>query len=165
LGPADIISHRVSNGTALYHWYARFVDFRHPTCIRLVGEWLCFGNYSYCVRPDRSYLWDIFYFRLCHRRLSGGNFQLATNEQSLKVKASIIEIKVECYAGYRGEETPRIIRFESRKIEVKKLLDCWLDPDYRYFKILGDDDGIYIIRHDTKTWVWGLTFYQELRHK
>ena len=81
------------------------------------------------------------------------------------MKAPIIEIKVECYAGYRGEETPRIIWFESRKIEVKKLLDRWLDPDHRYFKILGDDDGIYIIRHDTNTWVWGLTFYQELRHK
>jgi hypothetical protein len=80
------------------------------------------------------------------------------------VKAPIIEIKVECYAGYRGEETPRIIRFESRKIEVKKLLDCWLDPDHRYFKILGDDDGIYIIRHDTNTWVWELTYYQEAQN-
>ena len=77
------------------------------------------------------------------------------------MKAPIIEIKVECYAGYRGEETPRIIWFGSRKIEVKKLLDCWLDPDHRYFKIRGDDDGIYIIRHDTNTWVWELTFYQE----
>jgi hypothetical protein len=35
-----------------------------------------------------------------------------------------------------------------------------LDPDHRYFKIQGDDEGIYIIRHDTTTWVWELTFYQ-----
>jgi hypothetical protein len=41
------------------------------------------------------------------------------------------------------------------------MLDRWLDPNHRYFKILGDDDGIYIIRHDMNTWVWGLTFYQE----
>ena len=77
------------------------------------------------------------------------------------MKAPIIEIKVECYAGYRGEETPRAIGFESGKIEVKKVLDRWLDPDYRYFKVLGDDQGIYIIRNDVNTGVWGLTFYKE----
>ena len=77
------------------------------------------------------------------------------------MKALIIEIKVDCYAGYRGEETPRIIRFESHKIEVKKVLDRWLDPNHRYFKIRGDDEGIYIIRHDTNSGVWELTFYQE----
>jgi hypothetical protein len=79
------------------------------------------------------------------------------------VKTPTIEIKVECYAGYRGEETPRSIRFQSRKIEVKKIIDRWLDPDHRYFKVLGDDGGIYIIRHDMNSWIWGLTFYQEAR--
>ena len=79
------------------------------------------------------------------------------------MKAPIIEIKVGCYAGYRGEETPRVIEFESIKIEVKKVLDRWLDPDHRYFKILGDDEGIYIIRNDMNTGAWGLTFYQEAR--
>ena len=72
-----------------------------------------------------------------------------------------MKIKVTCYAGYRGEETPRIIRFESRTIEVKKVLDRWLNPNYRYFKLLGNDDGIYIVRHDINTGDWGLTFYQE----
>jgi hypothetical protein len=72
-----------------------------------------------------------------------------------------MNIKVTCYAGYRGEETPRIIRFQSRTIEVKKVLDRWLNPDYRYFKLLGNDDGIYIVRHDINTGDWGLTFYQE----
>jgi hypothetical protein len=79
------------------------------------------------------------------------------------VKAPIIEIKVECYAGYRGEETPRSIRFQSRKIEIKKILDRWLDPDHRYFKIRGDDEAIYIIRHDMNSWIWELTFYREAR--
>ena len=81
------------------------------------------------------------------------------------MKAPIIDIKVECYAGYRAEETPRIIRFESRKIEVKKILDRWLNPEHRYFKLLGDDEGIYIIRHDMNTLTWELTFYQEAQNK
>ena len=86
---------------------------------------------------------------------------ISPEEYELKPGEPIMQIKVECYAGYRGEETPRLLWFQSRKIKVKKLLDRWLDPNHRYFKLLGDDDGIYIIRHDMNTGFWGLTFYQE----
>jgi hypothetical protein len=79
----------------------------------------------------------------------------------LKPDVSIMKIKVKCYAGYRGEETPRVILFQSRKVEIRKVLDRWLDPTHRYFKILGDDSGIYIIRHNLNSWIWELIFYQE----
>ena len=71
-----------------------------------------------------------------------------------------IPVEVICYAGYRAEETPRAIGFESRRIRVQKVLDRWLDPDHRYFKVLCDDDGVYIIRHDTHSGECELTFYQ-----
>ena len=71
-----------------------------------------------------------------------------------------MHIRVECHAGYRGEETPRCIRMATYKIEVKRVLDRWLAPDHRYFKVLGDDDATYIIRHDTATWQWELVFYK-----
>ena len=67
---------------------------------------------------------------------------------------------MECYAGYRAEETPRSIGFKSRKIGVKKVLDRWLDPTHRYFKLLGEDNSVYLIRHDTHSGEWELTFYQ-----
>jgi hypothetical protein len=79
----------------------------------------------------------------------------------MKCGAAIMQIQVTCYAGYRGEETPRIISFRSREVAVKKVLDRWLDPAHRYFKILGDDKGIYIIRHNMDSWDWELIFYQE----
>ncbi|MBL7181112.1 MAG: hypothetical protein ISS65_13040 [Desulfobacterales bacterium] len=72
-------------------------------------------------------------------------------------------VRVECYAGYRGEETPRRFWLGSRKIEVKDVLDRWMAPDHRYFKILGDDMAVYILRHDAVSWVWELTFYQQAR--
>ena len=50
-------------------------------------------------------------------------------------------IEVECYAGYRGEETPRYIRMAANKIKVKEVVDRWLAPDHRYFKIIGEDDA------------------------
>ena len=69
-----------------------------------------------------------------------------------------IQVKVECYAGYRGEETPRRFWMGKRKIEVKEVEDRWLAPDHRYFKILGDDNDIYILRHDPNASIWELVF-------
>lgn len=69
------------------------------------------------------------------------------------------EIKVECYAGYRGEETPARFFLGERCIEVKEVVDRWLDPSYRYFKLKGDDNGIYILRHSTKEGVWEMTLF------
>ena len=71
-----------------------------------------------------------------------------------------MHIQVECYAGYRGEETPRYIRMATYKIEVKEVVDRWTAPDHRYFKVIGGDGATYIIRHDTATWQWELVFYQ-----
>jgi hypothetical protein len=71
-----------------------------------------------------------------------------------------MHIQVECYAGYRGEETPRFLQMATHKIEVREIVDRWLSPDYRYFKIIGGDDATYIIRHETATWRWELVFYQ-----
>jgi hypothetical protein len=71
-----------------------------------------------------------------------------------------IPIQVHCYAGYRAEETPRTIVFKSRKIRVKTVLDRWLDPTHRYFKCRGDDGDMYIVRHDTRTGQWELTYFQ-----
>lgn len=69
------------------------------------------------------------------------------------------EIKVKCYSGYRGEETPHAISLHDKEIQVNKILDMWLAPGHRYFKFLGSDEGIYIIRYDEERCVWELTFY------
>jgi hypothetical protein len=72
-----------------------------------------------------------------------------------------MNLKVECYAGYRGEETPRRFIMGTNTVAVKKILDRWLAPDHRYFKILGDDNAVYILRHDIESWDWDLTFYRK----
>ncbi len=72
------------------------------------------------------------------------------------------QLRVSCYAGYRGEEAPRSMFIHDKKITVKNILDMWLAPDHRYFKFLGSDDGEYIIRYDEKKCIWELTFYKEI---
>ena len=66
-------------------------------------------------------------------------------------------VRVECYAGYRGEETPRRFYLEDRCIEIVSLIDCWLAPDHRYFKVEGDDGQRYVLRHDAETLHWELS--------
>ncbi len=70
------------------------------------------------------------------------------------------EIQVECYAGYRGEETPRRFQLSGVWLEVAEVVDRWLSPDHRYFKVRGDDGGAYILRHDTHADRWELTLFE-----
>jgi hypothetical protein len=70
-----------------------------------------------------------------------------------------LKIRTESYAGYRGEETPRRFAFGERTVEVVEIVDRWLGPDHRYFKVRGDDDAVYILRHEAGTGVWELTLY------
>jgi len=76
-----------------------------------------------------------------------------------------MQINVDCYCGYRGEENPINILMGTSKIVVIKILDRWFSPDHRYFKVLGDDNAIYIIRHDQVKWQWELTFFSDLANK
>lgn len=75
--------------------------------------------------------------------------------------AAPMEIQVDCYAGYRGEETPRRIRIGSRTIAVREVVDRWLAPAHRYFKVLGHDGALYLVRHDPYKGCWELVYFKE----
>lgn len=72
-----------------------------------------------------------------------------------------MRIRVECYSGYKGEETPRRFIIGEQVIGVTKVLDQWLAPDHWYFKVEGDDGSIYIVRHDMTSLQWELTLFEE----
>jgi len=72
-----------------------------------------------------------------------------------------MKIRVECYSGYKGEETPRQLIIGEQVIEVINVLDQWLAPDHRYFKVEGADGSIYIVRHDMISLQWELTLFEE----
>ncbi len=67
-----------------------------------------------------------------------------------------MKIQVECYAGYRGEEEPRAFQLGERRFSVVEILDRWLDPAHRYFKVLVEDGRKFILRHDTASENWEL---------
>jgi hypothetical protein len=72
-------------------------------------------------------------------------------------------IDAECYAGHRGEETPRRFTLAGETIEIAEVVDRWLAPDHRYFKVRDSDGNEYILRHDITSGRWELTFFHARR--
>lgn len=71
-----------------------------------------------------------------------------------------MQVEVETYAD-RGVEKLRRIRFDSREVDVVENIDQWHGADYRYFKVRGNDGGLYIVRHNELRADWELTMYEQ----
>ena len=67
-----------------------------------------------------------------------------------------MKIHVECYAGFRGEQEPRAFTLGARRFEVLEILDRWLDPQHRYFKVAVEDQRKFLLRQDTDSGEWVL---------
>ncbi len=85
---------------------------------------------------------------------------LAVAERPKIAMDDLLTVRVECYAGHRGEETPRAFSLDARRVVLVDVLDRWLAPDHRYFKVLGDDGDVYILRHDTRSGRWEMTMFR-----
>ncbi len=72
----------------------------------------------------------------------------------------LFRIRVVCYAGYRGEETPRHFYLGERLIVVDEVIDRWLAPDHRYFKVRSPAGDTYILRHSSLSDSWELTLFE-----
>ena len=75
----------------------------------------------------------------------------------------LLSIGVECYAGHRGEQTPRVLVLGDRRIDVTEVVDAWLGPDHRYFKLRGADGDTYLVRHDEQSDTWEVTMFRAQR--
>jgi hypothetical protein len=89
----------------------------------------------------------------------GGSLDIAQRLVD-RMPDDVLAIRVECYAGHRGEETPRRLWIGERLVTIAGVRDRWLAPDHRYFKVAGDDGAVYIIRFDTTADRWELTMFQ-----
>ncbi|MEA3643388.1 MAG: hypothetical protein VBE63_26155 [Lamprobacter sp.] len=77
-------------------------------------------------------------------------------------KASAVDdafLRVDCYAGHRGDSEPLRLHLGQRQVAVTEIIDRWLAPNHRYFKLRGDDGGVYLLRHDSIEDRWQLVLY------
>jgi hypothetical protein len=74
-------------------------------------------------------------------------------------------VDVECYAGYRGEQTPRRFRLGERQVEIADVVDSWVAPDHRYFKVQDTQGDLYVLRNDVASDRWELTMFRRSENR
>ncbi len=64
-------------------------------------------------------------------------------------------IEVECYAGYKANETPRAFIHRGKRYNILEVVDRWYEggtgskaPQLDYYKVKADDEKQYIIRYN-----------------
>jgi hypothetical protein len=67
-----------------------------------------------------------------------------------------MKIRVECDAGYRGEQEPVAFWLGQRRLGVRDIVDRWFAPTKRWFRVDADDDQLYVLRHDEAEGEWEL---------
>jgi len=74
-------------------------------------------------------------------------------------------IVVDCQPDPGGEPIPHALHFGLARVAVKVLVARWHGRDHRYFKLLGEDGAVYIVRHDLHAGLWELAFYDSGQEK
>jgi hypothetical protein len=84
----------------------------------------------------------------------------ATSATTSPAVSPAFEVSVE-FAG-APECSGQLLAFTlgSRRVPVRQMIDRWYGTDYCYLKIEGEDDAIYILRHDERADRWAMTLFQ-----
>jgi hypothetical protein len=72
-------------------------------------------------------------------------------------------LRVECYAGHRGDERPVRFTLGERTYQVSEVEDRWYSPGAVYFRVRADDGNYYVLRHDEEKEIWTLEGFRAPR--
>lgn len=75
----------------------------------------------------------------------------------------MLEIRVECYAGYRADERPLRFMLCGWTFEVAEVEDRWYSPGVIYFRVRATDGNFYVLRHDEGMDAWTLDAFRAFR--
>ena len=70
-----------------------------------------------------------------------------------------MSIRVECYAGFRAEQEPLAFWLAERRVVVRAIVDRWLAPRERWFKVDADNGHVYVLRHDELSGDWDIAAF------
>ena len=68
-----------------------------------------------------------------------------------------VAVAVDCYAGHRGDETPRRVTRGDQLVEILAVVDQWRTPDHRYFRVRTAADETCTLKQDVTSGGWELT--------
>ena len=70
-------------------------------------------------------------------------------------------VKVQCYCGYKGEETPLSFQIGGKRYKIKRVLEEWYEGERydnivmkRVFRVVIKGGDCYILAYDNLTDEW-----------
>jgi hypothetical protein len=69
-------------------------------------------------------------------------------------------VRVECYAGYKGDQRPIRVQFAQGTVEVVEIEDRWYSPGATFFRVLLANSDRYVLRRDDAQDVWTLQAFR-----
>ena len=69
-------------------------------------------------------------------------------------------LRVECYAGYKGDERPVRLQLGGEMVEVADVEDRWYSPGATYFRVLLGNGERYVLRRENAQDVWTLEAFR-----
>ena len=65
-----------------------------------------------------------------------------------------LAVAVDCYAGARGDETPRRFTRGDQLVEILAVVAQWRTPDHRHFRVRTAAGETYTLRQDVTLGGW-----------
>ena len=66
-------------------------------------------------------------------------------------------VRVQTEPSGEKRKGPAAFTLGEREFRVQQVLDRWDGSDHTYFRVIAEDDIIYILRHDIETGQWEVT--------
>jgi hypothetical protein len=69
-------------------------------------------------------------------------------------------LRVECYAGYKGDQRPVRVLFREHTMEVAAIEDRWYSPGSTYFRVLMSTGERYVLRRQEAQDLWTIEAFR-----
>jgi hypothetical protein len=74
-----------------------------------------------------------------------------------------MNVEVQCYAGYKGDERPVRFRIGDRDYMVEEIVEQWYGPDHAFYKVRADDKNVYLLSLQRSTGTWAVELLPSAR--
>lgn len=72
-------------------------------------------------------------------------------------------VRVECYAGYKGDERPVKVQLGEHMMDIAEIEDRWYSPGATYFRVLLTNGERYVLRREDAQDLWTLEAFRSPR--
>ena len=69
-------------------------------------------------------------------------------------------LRVECYAGHKGDERPVRLQIDEQMVEIAEVEDRWYSPGATYFRVLLANGERYVLRREDAQDTWTLEAFR-----